>query len=89
MFSNNYNLMKATSSTGDVIGFSKDGSPIRAAYASGEEIGFMKDGTPVRSTNVIDTMVCGGSSILFVVVGLGIGFLATERFATYLSNKKS
>jgi hypothetical protein len=73
---------------GSILGYSKDGYPIRAASAPGTILGYSKDGYPIRAASVIDDMVCGGSSLIFVGLGLILGWLATEKISEYVSKKR-
>jgi hypothetical protein len=73
---------------GSILGYSKDGFPIRAASAPGSILGYSKDGFPIRAASVIDDMVCGGSSLLFIGIGLLVGWLATEKATEYMSKKR-
>ena len=76
---------------GTILGYSKDGFPVRAASVGvGSILGYSKDGYPIRaaSKSVVDDIVCGGSTALFVVIGLAVGFLAADKIASYLMSKR-
>lgn len=83
-----YNLMRATIAPGDIMGYSKDGFPIHAAYAPGTVLGYSKDGYPIHAAGVLDDAVCGGSSLLFIAIGLGLGWLAADKFSSYMATRK-
>lgn len=51
-------------------------------------LGYTKSGDPIHAASVIDSAVCGGSSVLFIAIGLGLGWLAADKFSSYLSTRK-
>ena len=92
-----------SSAAGDVVGIGDDGFPIHAAYASameqGSVLGFSKDGFPIRAADVMggyhfrnstltDQVACGGSSLIFIAVGLGLGWLVADKFVEYSKTKR-
>jgi hypothetical protein len=87
-FGYDYNTMKATAAPGTIMGYSKDGYPIRAAMAPGTIMGYSKDGYPIRAASVFDDIACGGSTILFVGLGLLVGWLAADKATDYMSKKR-
>jgi hypothetical protein len=83
-----YNPVRQMAVPGSILGYSKDGFPIRAAYVPGTIIGYAKDGSPIHAASIIDDAVCGGSSLLFIGLGLAFGWLAADGFASYMSGKR-
>lgn len=70
----------ASAATGAIMGYSKDGFPIRAADVMG--------GYHFSNASITDQLVCGGSNLVFIAVGLGLGWLVADKFAEYIKNKR-
>ena len=68
----------ATERSGQIIGHSKDGFPIRAADQG------VLGGYHFRKADIASDIACGGSQAIFVVVGLGLGWLLANKFVDYV-----
>jgi hypothetical protein len=80
----------ATNRSGQILGYSKDGYPIRAAAdadAVGGNVGVL-GGYHFRSKDITGSIACGGSDVIFVAVGLALGWLIVDKFASYIRNKR-
>ena len=83
-----YYAESLTDRTGQILGYEKSGFPIHSVSTSGGVMGGYHFHPTSAVSDFESSLVCGGSSLVFIVVGLGLGWLLSERFIKYAIEKK-